>query len=67
MASKKQVKHSAEYNVVIGLCKKYNKDLYARVLHPVRKEMMMLYSIMNDLMSTYGWMPSRIEEWVKFI
>ena len=62
----KQAQHSVEYNAVVALCQEHNKNMFDRVLHPVRKEQGMIYSIIVDLMQTYGWMPSSIAEWLQF-
>ena len=64
--TKTKTQHSTEYNITMALCKEYNRDIYERVQHPVRKENMMVYSAINDLLTTYGWMPSRIGEWLKY-
>lgn len=58
--------HSLQYRIVTNACAKYGKSLFSQVKHPVRCEFMMLYAACIDLWDTYGWLPSRIENWLQY-
>jgi hypothetical protein len=53
------------YQITEMLCRIHNKNQFERVLHPVRKDNMMLYSVIYDLTQTYHWNEFRVSEWIK--
>ena len=58
--------HSLQYRIVTQMCSKYGKNLFSQVKHPVRFEWAMLYEVAFDLWDTYGWMPTRVENWLQY-